>query len=561
MGISLNAIVIIIIIKLSYVCTCVFILCFVHRDSKLTRVVQEAFGGRGKTAFVINVRPTFAQCQNTLAALDLSKGLRSVINKPVINKITSRQNIINRMKEDIKKLQKDLEASRSRKGFLVDAENYEEMKREADEHENEIAKLNASSLDLKYDVNILQEQKSILKEKAHSVNDSFRSTRKRALGHKSKLFQGEKQLKRERVLTESQEQRVSEIEKQTEELTAIVSASTHHLNVIREKACYLHEKFLENRESSFIICQLLQEATSKALIKNADVKTNQNNIAVQAKAISLEIMQCSFTFLSRIKEYCEKIKALYCELLKAKEGAKVNVSSLDFTVEHLKDVLKKHHDAMNIIRENIREMNQRDLLNHINLYEDKFTILEINSAVSDGQKEQSEIMKNILEASASFVNDVQARMTSLKKNTADYYDCLEASQKLLEGAKARSVTSDINMQEMEEISHGQNVFIQGRFDTNKKYELDIMKTISDIENCKDKVQEKIQDKAVKIFKDSLENISLEINEKKKVLEETCADEARSSETNCVKVFEKYNVHLVRFVFIILSACFFHKFNS
>ncbi len=57
-----------------------------YRDSKLTRVLQEALGGNSRTALIINCSPATYNEMETLSTLRFGKRAKKISNKAVVNK-------------------------------------------------------------------------------------------------------------------------------------------------------------------------------------------------------------------------------------------------------------------------------------------------------------------------------------------------------------------------------------------------------------------------------------------------------------------------------------------
>ena len=54
-----------------------------HSDSKLTRVLQEALGGKCKTVIVANISPSITAIEESISSLNYAHAATGIINKPV----------------------------------------------------------------------------------------------------------------------------------------------------------------------------------------------------------------------------------------------------------------------------------------------------------------------------------------------------------------------------------------------------------------------------------------------------------------------------------------------
>ena len=54
-----------------------------HSDSKLTRVLQEALGGRCKTVIVATISPSITAIEESVSTLNYAHSATGIVNKPV----------------------------------------------------------------------------------------------------------------------------------------------------------------------------------------------------------------------------------------------------------------------------------------------------------------------------------------------------------------------------------------------------------------------------------------------------------------------------------------------
>lgn len=64
-----------------------------YRESKLTRLLQDSFGGRTKTSMIATISPAQSNFEETLSTLDYAHRAKSVANKPEVNQKVA-QNVI-----------------------------------------------------------------------------------------------------------------------------------------------------------------------------------------------------------------------------------------------------------------------------------------------------------------------------------------------------------------------------------------------------------------------------------------------------------------------------------
>eukprot|EP01124_Arcella_intermedia_P025825 TRINITY_DN4706_c0_g1_i5.p1 TRINITY_DN4706_c0_g1~~TRINITY_DN4706_c0_g1_i5.p1 ORF type:complete len:492 (+),score=108.59 TRINITY_DN4706_c0_g1_i5:650-2125(+) len=79
------------------------------RQSKLTRILQPALGGNGKTAIICTVTPATQYRDDTRATLFFADKAKSIKNKPKVNEIYTDKDIIKKLKRENEILRKEIE--------------------------------------------------------------------------------------------------------------------------------------------------------------------------------------------------------------------------------------------------------------------------------------------------------------------------------------------------------------------------------------------------------------------------------------------------------------------
>ena len=70
-----------------------------YRNSKLTRILQNALGGNSKTAMICTINP--AALEQSVTTLRFAKSTKTINKKPVVNKVVSRETMITITKRQI----------------------------------------------------------------------------------------------------------------------------------------------------------------------------------------------------------------------------------------------------------------------------------------------------------------------------------------------------------------------------------------------------------------------------------------------------------------------------
>ena len=74
-----------------------------YRNSKLTRILQNALGGNSKTAMICTINP--AALEQSVTTLRFAKSTKTINKKPVVNKVVSRETMITKRQINRRKAQ------------------------------------------------------------------------------------------------------------------------------------------------------------------------------------------------------------------------------------------------------------------------------------------------------------------------------------------------------------------------------------------------------------------------------------------------------------------------
>ncbi|XP_063849661.1 kinesin-like protein KIF11 isoform X2 [Scylla paramamosain] len=98
-----------------------------YRESKLTRLLQDALGGRTKTSVIATISPASVNQEETLSTLDYAHRAKNIQNKPEVNQKLHKKELIQEYSQEIERLRRDLLAMREKNGVYLANENYQEM--------------------------------------------------------------------------------------------------------------------------------------------------------------------------------------------------------------------------------------------------------------------------------------------------------------------------------------------------------------------------------------------------------------------------------------------------
>lgn len=101
-----------------------------YRDSKLTRLLRDALGGRSKTCIIATVAPGVHCLDETLSTLDYAHRAKNIRNKPEVNARTTKTALIKDMVHEIERLKADLVATREKNGIYMAPDRWAEFEAE-----------------------------------------------------------------------------------------------------------------------------------------------------------------------------------------------------------------------------------------------------------------------------------------------------------------------------------------------------------------------------------------------------------------------------------------------
>lgn len=130
--------------------------CYIpYRDSKLTRILQESFGGNTKTSFIASIGATAHFIEETMQTIEFMTRIRNICNHPQINDRTIKMVSLMDVTNEITRLKLDIDANRNKSGLLLSI----------DEHDDIQVKLNDCRIELrckKFEMKRLQDEFNIL---------------------------------------------------------------------------------------------------------------------------------------------------------------------------------------------------------------------------------------------------------------------------------------------------------------------------------------------------------------------------------------------------------------
>lgn len=112
-----------------------------YRDSKLTRLLQESLGGRNKTCVIATVTPGSSSVEETASTLDYAYRAKSIKNRPTVNQMIAKHVLLKEYTEEISKLKRELEASRTKNGVYLPPDEFHRLQANSTQQSESITEL------------------------------------------------------------------------------------------------------------------------------------------------------------------------------------------------------------------------------------------------------------------------------------------------------------------------------------------------------------------------------------------------------------------------------------
>mmetsp|Transcript_36397 Transcript_36397/g.50026 ORF Transcript_36397/g.50026 Transcript_36397/m.50026 type:complete len:586 (-) Transcript_36397:174-1931(-) len=108
-----------------------------YRNSSLTRILQPALGGNGRTAIISTVTMADTYAEETLSTLKFATSAKSIKNKPIVNEVMDEQTALRTYRRQIEELQKKL-AQQNESGDRLNLEEYQKLQEDREEMERRL---------------------------------------------------------------------------------------------------------------------------------------------------------------------------------------------------------------------------------------------------------------------------------------------------------------------------------------------------------------------------------------------------------------------------------------
>lgn len=147
-----------------------------YRDSKLTRLIQEAFGGNCKTCFIATITPSQLSLDQTALTLEYAFRATSIINHPTIYQQFTQTALIFDFAQKINDLHKLISAQIGKEGTETDRSEYDNTKKEIDNKTKKI-------LSTESQLEAIKRSETLAQSKLDYYNDDLKSVSSHLKNH------------------------------------------------------------------------------------------------------------------------------------------------------------------------------------------------------------------------------------------------------------------------------------------------------------------------------------------------------------------------------------------
>ncbi|XP_011640867.1 kinesin-like protein Klp61F [Pogonomyrmex barbatus] len=463
-----------------------------YRESKLTRLLQESLGGRTKTSIIATVSSASINLEETLSTLDYAHRAKNITNRPEINQKLSKKALLKEYTEEIERLRRDLLASRERNGVYLAQENYNEMQALI---ENQTKEIEEKITHIK-----------VLKETMEAKEQIFNDLQAKHVEQTNHLHETKEQL-----------ETTSHVLKSTTVLLEMTERE-------KEEQCYLVEKHASTEKQLLSQAQKLLDVADAATF---DVNKLQDKISLK-RQLEQENEHISHQFRSNIAKQFQDVEnditvhtqkfMGFCTLMKNNVESQMELfkKDIDSIICHISnDIVNKEKTAIEEFTRNINDSYK---------YYYQWLDAEIERSSDTTQNEHTFLNDLSLKLASKINNLIEVNNTEIVKNL-------------------QHLNNNIS-QKFDQLLTYTNESIKQLCDYRLQERDNLYKNIDDI---KQNIQRKVQDKVIRRKKQSFEHLWQQFNKLNENVTEnystTCAtlnhvNEVCESTTN--DIFNNYH---------------------
>eukprot|EP01006_Ploeotia_vitrea_P055360 TRINITY_DN67989_c1_g1_i1.p1 TRINITY_DN67989_c1_g1~~TRINITY_DN67989_c1_g1_i1.p1 ORF type:complete len:793 (+),score=133.31 TRINITY_DN67989_c1_g1_i1:372-2750(+) len=237
-----------------------------YRESKLTRLLSDALGGKTKTCVIATISPASENFEETSSTLEYANRAKSIKNRPEVNAKLSKRGKLTALNDENEELRKLLEASREKNGVFLPHDMYDAQQKERETLKNTIAELTSQLQDQETTINSLLQ-----------TNQTYAATLAYCKNRYKKIYSlAGKQAEAMKSHAATHKAALQTGYQQVEEFSATTTQLTHQLlsdiTVSMKQFIDAHDAEVDNREAA---CDQFLTKITKQI---SDVQTNSGEL-------------------------------------------------------------------------------------------------------------------------------------------------------------------------------------------------------------------------------------------------------------------------------------------
>ena len=319
-----------------------------YRDSKLTRLLRDALGGRCKTCIIATVSPASHSVEETLSTLEYAHRAKNIKNKPLMNGKIPKSVFMKELQDCIERLQDDLLATREKNGVFMSKSNYDaeqsehaSARRRAEELENALASMQVEHDKVtrmfdKTKKNFLQ-----LKEQNAEVESELGATKESLETTTRELRSAERDTRDKEFLLSTLEQTHEDMSSATRAMVRDMSAARGEVDALFEKVSRQQSVMDSNADAVRELGASVNERLETLERGLAGVQDVERVARDRIKTVLEE-------FMIRKEREVNELKESLATTQRAVERAARSAS------DHARESMLKHADALTHAAEELR---------------------------------------------------------------------------------------------------------------------------------------------------------------------------------------------------------------
>lgn len=370
-----------------------------YRDSKLTRLLQESLGGRNKTCVIATITPGSSSFEETASTLDYAYRAKSIKNRPTVNQMIAKHELLKEYTEEIAKIKRELDATRNKNGIHVPPDEYERLTQISNdrEHENDELRTLNEEFEKKLDETKEKLEKTRIaqardQETLRKTKSVLEQTEAELTETKDELEVTQQQKEERGVLVKSHVATEASLVEDTLELQKSFAMSTADVEALQDRVDARRNCDKTNETNLQSLNVSVNEGIQKLLDKLGDHQNSQQSLFASSKnnidsatsnvcsgliGLREELGKIYSTISEQTKENVSNVSNQFEQFSSETEGSHSKISShVDQNMKDMENIRTKIENACTQIYKLCEESDER--------------VLSMQASVSEHQKQISE---------------------------------------------------------------------------------------------------------------------------------------------------------------------------